>query len=253
MVTTAHKASVIMEENAVKLAEELGTIYIPRRQFREYIRKNTVDFYYVVEDKRLVIRCNDERLFFHPSLAKVRRKNIKMGQRDYLLEALELKGNERILDGTLGLASEAILIADSLNDEGSIIGLEGSKHIYTIVKWGMERYEGEEWIVIALKRISIHNTLFLKFASSQPDDSFDIVYLDPMFEHPNMASSSMNPMRAFAIYDGITSRDIEEAKRIAKKKVVIKSKMSDSLFKRIHVDRIMGSRKSGVLYGVIDL
>jgi len=253
VVTTAHKASIAMKEDAIKIAKELGTVFIPRRKFREYIRTHVVDFYYVAEEKRLVIRRDRTILFFHPSLAKVRRKNIRMGQRDYLLEALKLQGSERILDGTLGLASEAILIASNLNDKGSIVGLEGSKHIYMIMKWGMERYESEKWIIDALKRISIRNTLFSRYARSQPSDSFDIVYLDPMFEHPNMASSSMNPLRAFAVYDNLTSRDVEEAKRIARKRVVIKSRIEDSLFKRIQVDKIMGSRKSGVLYGLIEV
>jgi hypothetical protein len=72
-----------------------------------------------------------------------------------------------------------------------------------------------------------------------------------MFENPVYESSAMNPLRPFAVYDTVNEEDIEEMLRIAKKKVILKSHVKDSLFKRIRVDELKGSRKSGVLYGVI--
>lgn len=178
-------------------------------------------------------------------------RNIRSGQKDYLIESLQPEGNEIVLDTTFGLGSEAILMAAFL-PEGKVIGLEGSIHIYTIVKYGMENFETDiRWLKDALKRIELYHANFKEYIRSQPDNSFDVVYCDPMFENPVYESSAMNPLRPFAVYDTVNEEDIEEMLRIAKKKVILKSHVKDSLFKRIRVDELKGSRKSGVLYGVI--
>jgi len=62
----------------------------------------------------------------------------------------------------------------------------------------------------------------------------------------------MNPLRPFAVYDTVTDKDVEEMLRVARRKVVLKAHALDSLFDRIKVDRITGSKKSQVLYGVIE-
>lgn len=62
----------------------------------------------------------------------------------------------------------------------------------------------------------------------------------------------MNPLRPFAIYDTITTDDVEQMVRVAKKKVVLKAHAKDSLFNRIPVEKIFGSRRSQVFYGVIE-
>ncbi|ACB08769.1 MAG: Uncharacterized protein XD57_0452 [Thermotoga petrophila] len=247
VVTTSHKPDREQVMKAKELAEKLGTIYVSRRRLKEF----KVDFYYVVEKNRISIKWPGGEFFFHPSSAILRMRNIRSGQKDYLIESLQPEGSELVLDTTFGLGSEAILMAAFL-PEGKVIGLEGSIHIYTVVKYGMENFETDiQWLKDALKRIELYHANFKEYIRSQPDNSFDVVYCDPMFENPVYESSAMNPLRPFAVYDTVNEEDIEEMLRIAKKKVILKSHVKDSLFKRIRVDELKGSRKSGVLYGVI--
>ncbi|MCD6550846.1 class I SAM-dependent methyltransferase [Thermotoga sp.] len=247
VVTTSHKPSKDQVIQARELAEKLGTDYIPRRRLKEI----EVDFYYVVEKSRLSIKWPGGEFFFHPSAAILRMRNIRNGQRDYLIETLQPEGNEVVLDTTFGLGSEAILMAAFL-PKGKVIGLEGSVHIYTVVKYGMKHFETDiKWLKEALKRIELYHTDFKRYVKEQPDNSFDVVYCDPMFENPVYASSAMNPLRPFAVYGTVNEDDVKEMLRIARKKVILKSHIKDSLFKRISMDELKGSRKSGVMYGVI--
>ncbi len=253
VVTTSYNPSHEQIAIAKELARKLNAKYVNRRHLSDYRKREKIDFYYVVESNgRIVIRWDSGELFFHPSVAKIRMKNLRNGGRDYLIEALNLDGDEIVLDATFGLGTEAILIAAFL-PKGKIIGIEKSVHIYTVVSDGMKRYKPKQkWIEEALRRIELIHADMKEFIREAKDNSYDIVYCDPMFENPKYESSSMNPLRPFASYDTIDKTDIEHMIRIARKRVVLKAHEKDSLFERIRVDRIMGSRKSGVLYGVIE-
>ncbi len=249
VVTTSHRPRRNQVEKAIKLAEDLGTVYVPRRDLKNL---SDLDFYYVVESSgRVVIRWSNGVFFFHPSIAKVRMKNLQNHGRDYLIEAADLKGDEVVLDTTFGLGSEAILMAAFL-PEGKVIGLEKSIHVYTVVKEGLSSYKANvEWINEAMRRIELVHADFKEFLKRQPANSYDVVYCDPMFENPKYESSSLNPLRPFASYDTISEEDVLEMIRVARKRVVLKSNVKDRLFERIMVDEKMGSKKSGVLYGII--
>ncbi len=253
VVTTSHKPSREQIKLARDLAERLNAKYVNRRHLSDYRKKGRVDFYYVIEsDGRIVIRWNGGELFFHPSVSKIRMRNMQNGGRDYLTEALNLNGDETVLDTTFGLGTEAILIAAFL-PRGKVVGIEKSVHIYTVVSDGMRRYKPKvKWIGEAMKRIVLIHADMKEFIRKAEDDSYDIVYCDPMFENPKYESSSMNPLRPFASYDTVNEDDVKHMLRIAKKRVVLKANEKDSLFERIKVDKVMGSKKSGVLYGVIE-
>jgi len=256
IITTSHKPDAKIAAEARKIAAELGVPYVSRRKLKDYLKFKPVDFYYVLNrNNQLSINYGEQKFFFHPSMAKLRLKNFRDGQRDHLLESLELKGDELVLDTTFGLGSEAILMAHFLT-QGKVIGLEASPHIYRVVKHGLKHYPFQyQWMRDAVSRIVLINVDLKKFIRKVADNAYDIVYCDPMFEVPQYSSSSLNPLRPFAIYDPIVEEDVLEMLRIAKKRVVLKTRDTDSLFdslKTIKFDRISGGKSSGVLYGVIE-
>lgn len=251
-VTTSHKPSKEQVLKALALSQELNLPYISRRKCPNLLEAVGDDYCYVVESDRIVVKYRGGSLFFHPSTAKVRMRNAKKGLKDHLIECLQLKGDELILDTTFGLGAEAILMAGFLK-EGKVVGLEASTPIYIVVREGLKSYKDkEDWVNVAMKKIEIINIDFRRYLSQCPDGSFDIVYCDPMFENPVYESSSMSPLRPFAVYDSVNEQDVKEMLRVARRKVVLKAHALDSMFERIKVDRITGSRKSQVLYGVIE-
>lgn len=229
------------------LAAQFNSKYIPRRHFSFFEDELIV----IVERHGISAIKNGKRLFFHPSLAVLRKSNLELGQRDYLIESLSLKGDERILDCTLGLGSEAILIAHFL-PEGHVKCLESSKIIKIIVENGLRDENLPEWIKESARRIDIAECDYKKFIREN-HEVFDCVYVDPMFEHPNFKSVAMNVLRPFADHSGIEPDDIETMKKITLKRIVVKARWNDSIFERYRFDKIVGSLKSDIGYGVVEI
>ncbi|CCU86074.1 MULTISPECIES: class I SAM-dependent methyltransferase [Mesotoga] len=255
VVTTSHKPTREEVVNARTLAEELGVKYVSRGRLREFEKESPVDFYYVFDKNgQLSIKAGESVFFFHPGMSKVRYKNIKLQNSDYLINSMELHGEEIVLDTTFGLGNEALLIAHFL-PRGKVVGLEASEHIFRVVSHGLRNYPyTDEWIREASTRIELHNIDLREFVKSCADNSYDIVYCDPMFDRPQLSSHSINPLRPFAVYERIIRSDVDEMIRVASKRFIIKSRTRDTLFEELglHFDRLWGSKKSGVLYGVIE-
>ena len=70
----------------------------------------------------------------------------------------------------------------------------------------------------------------LTYLKSLEDDSFDIVYFDPMFSEPIESSAGIMPMRKWAVYSSLDENTIKEAKRIARSSVVLKEHFNSPLF-----------------------
>ena len=234
IVTTSYKPSAEIKDRAYRLAKELGVPFISRKKLKNYLGLTPLDFYYVFDKNgQLEIRYGEEVFFFHPSMSKVRLNNLKDGQRDHLIESLKLEGSETILDTTFGLGSEALLMGHFLKD-GKVIGREASEHIFRVVSHGLENYPYQyEWMKEAAKKIELINADLREFVRKCADGSYDIVYCDPMFEVPQYSSSGLNPMRPFAIYDKINSEDVKEMIRVARKRFILKTRSTDTLFEDI--------------------
>ncbi len=256
VLTTSNRPNQDLEESAKKLSCEFDIPYKSRNIANERLKKEELDFIYVLDrNYQLKIRFKDSSFFFHPSTAKVRRKNILNGQNDNLIECMNLEGNELILDTTFGLGSEALLLAHYLKT-GKVVGLESSVHIFRIVSHGLKHYPFKyKWISEAARRIVLLNRNFKDFIKKIASKSYDIVYCDPMFEIPQFRSDSINPLRYFADYQQLSREDIKEFTRIARKKIVLKSRTTDRLFNELNIEfsysRI--SKNSGVIYGVLEL
>lgn len=245
-MTTSHKPGPLQAAEARELADRLNVRYVSRRHLAPRSGESVI----VVENDGLYALKDGKRFFFHPSLAVIRKSNIDCGQEDYLMESLSLRGDERVLDCTLGLGSEALLMANFL-PEGKVIGLENSRVIRIIVEEGMKPGDRfPKWVNAAIPRIEIVEADYKKFVRTT-DQKFDCVYADPMFEHPKYASSAMNSMRPFTDNSLIDPEDIEAMKRIATSRVVVKARWNDSIFERYGFDQVKGSLKSGIGYGVV--
>jgi 16S rRNA G966 N2-methylase RsmD len=247
--TTSHKPNFLQIKKSNDLSKKYNGFYVDRKKLKETIKEE--NFYFVVEkDLNLICQWKDGKLFFHPSVSKIRLNNYLKNGIDYLINSIIPNKSDIVLDLTFGLGSDALLISHFCK---KIIGLEASFPIYLITKENIQNYNYKEnWMEEASKRIEIFNQDYKTFLERQQENSYDIVYCDPMFENPQYKSNSINPLRKFASYDKITEYDIEKMIKVSKKRVVIKARASDSVWKLYNFDRKIGSKKSQVLFGVIE-
>ncbi|MDD2401959.1 MAG: class I SAM-dependent methyltransferase [Clostridia bacterium] len=250
-VTSSLEDSLISRQ-AMNYAEILGIPFITRKKMSlNKIREMYELDYLLVVEKEKVILKGETTLFWHPSMAVPRLKALRNGNIDSMIEAMDLKVNYNILDCTLGMAADALVSAFAVGIKGKVTGLEANKYIAFITKWGMDNFAGQNTHIKELfPRINAINIRYENFLEKQADNSFDVVYFDPMFRRGFHRSNSINAMRPFAEHQALNIEIIEEALRVAKYRVVLKESSSSSEFERLGCKEIMGGKYSHLAYGV---
>lgn len=208
---------------------------------------------FIVERTRLVYRAGGRDLFFHPSMALPRVKRLISGDTDHLVNALAAVPGSSILDCTLGLASDAIVASYYVGENGRVVGIEGSRVLYEIVRFGLSNYvSGLQPLDDAMRRIKLVHGDYNEYLPGLSGKSFDTVYFDPMFRHPK-AGAAIGAFRELAFPDAVPSAAIREAERIAKKRVVLKESRKSSEYQRLGIETLQGGRYSEFGFGIRDV
>ncbi|ASA95984.1 MULTISPECIES: class I SAM-dependent methyltransferase [Anoxybacillus] len=234
IVTTAGRTNDQMIEKAKQIALELQTSYIPRRKrsittIHQFVTQPVL----VVGKERLELHFPNGRepLFFHPNSASFRAKRILKGESEPFLQATKLQKGMTFLDCTLGLATDSIIASLAVGSEGKVVGIEGSVYIAYLTKQGLRHWDSDVVeLNEAMRRICVHHDDFRSFLAQCDDKSYDVVYLDPMFEVSIEESDGIKGLKQAALYTNVTKEDIEQAKRVARQRVVLKDHWQSSRF-----------------------
>ncbi|WP_409270396.1 class I SAM-dependent methyltransferase [Neobacillus sp. SCS-31] len=225
-VTTAGRVTETMISRARAVAEDLAIPFIPRKKKSiSQLRKERGSGCIVAgnESIKLFAYGEEEPFFFHPSSAMFRVKRLIDGGHDPLVEAAALREGDSFLDCTLGLASDSIVASLVVGESGMVTGTEGNKYLGYIVKKGLHTWHSDvDELNAAMKRVRAIHSDALAYLKSQPDESVDCVYFDPMFEVSIDESEGIKALRYFALHGGIGGEEITEALRVARKRVVLK-------------------------------
>lgn len=255
IVTTAGKYDAPLVEKAKKIANELSSPFISRKnQSLVSLQKNYEDHVLMVGKEKLTLHPlgNQDPLFFHPNSSMFRVKRLLRGEDDPFVLAASLKKGKSVLDCTLGLASDAIVASLAVGKEGKVVGIEANLAIGYLVKAGLETWEsGSKEMDAAMRRITVVSMDHLQLLKELDKNSYDVVYFDPMFEE-TIASPGMAGLKTMAVYTPLSSEVIEEAKRVAKERVVLKDHYKSKRFEQFGFTQI--KRLSAKFhYGTIEL
>ncbi|MFI8688353.1 class I SAM-dependent methyltransferase [Rossellomorea sp. NPDC077527] len=256
-VTTCGRANQNVIEKAQLAADILSIPYIPRKKRSiRYHMKNVDQDCLVIGKERLELHTRNEEsepFFFHPNSASFRIKRILRGEKDPLIEAADLNEGMTFLDCTLGLASDSIIASHVVGEEGNVTGIEANKYIAHILLHGLQEWDSPlPELNRAMRRITVINGPFHEELKKFGNDAFDVVYIDPMFEEALTDSHGINPIRQWASYTGVTKEGIEEAKRVAKKRVVLKEQFQSPLFEELGFE-VLRRPSAKFHFGVIRL
>ena len=259
VATTGRKWSKSAEEAAKWAATHIGIPYTRRRtESIDEVRKRTGATFLIVAKKGILYLVTPTgELFFHPNMAHLRLKNLRFGSAgkgDHMAEAMGLAPGMSVLDCTLGFGADAIVSSFSVGAKGHVEALESNPLIEAVVSYGLANFKAENWpIQEAMRTVQTHYADALTFLKTQEKDSFDVIYFDPMFRHPLEKSISLSPLREVADMRALTRETIEEAKRVAKHRVVMKENARSAEFIRLGFKKVVGGTYSKVHYGVIEL
>lgn len=178
----------------------------------------------------------DAQIQCHPGLAQLRIKALAKGRSDRLIEVAELCAGDRVLDCTLGLGQDARVMAKVVGKTGRVVGVEKSFPLYALASVGLDHVEVLHGEAAAT----------LKAADSK---SFDVVYFDPMFDTPKNSQPSFEVLRKHADHSALTSAVLDEARRVARRWVVVKAAKDSEALERLGLTPLPASRYTAFVFG----
>lgn len=246
VITTNIKENEDLINKAKELAIYFKTIYIKRDKLRitELIQKYH-NILVVYKEKVVYYNESGEQLFFHPDTAIIRIKN----KNDALIDMIA-KVNQTILDMTMGLARDSIVMSYYGN---KVTALEKNQMIHYIVSNGLKNFlTKDEKLNEAMRNIQTYHIDSYEFLKLADTNAYDVIYIDPMFTNSIKYSTNLQTISHLASKDSLTAALLEEMKRVASKKIIIKAHNLDPVFEKYGFKRNIrpGSKFS---YGYIDL
>ncbi|QPA60544.1 class I SAM-dependent methyltransferase [Lysinibacillus sphaericus] len=254
IVTTAGRPDEKSMALAAFACQTLGAAFEPRK--KRSVRKMSQEF----QANILVAGKNrydyyafgaGEPFFFHPNSAAFRLKRIARGEAEPFLEAAQLQLGDTVLDCTLGLAADAMLAAYIVGETGRIVGLEANPNVAFVVGQGMQTYDTTELPLTAcMRQIEVIHAEAVRYLKELPANAFDVVYMDPMFEEVIEESNNFEALRLAGEHVSLTDEWVQEAMRVAKKRVVLKAHFRSEWFRKYHFqqyERVTAKFHYGVL------
>lgn len=256
IITTGEQEPEKSVARAKALAEESGAVYVQRagrslEDLRQRYGHN--DILVILENAVRLSGAPDQLMVFHPSMSYVRAKRVLKGEPDLMLKAAGLSPGDHVVDCTAGLGADSIMFAVGTGETGKVTAMESSFPLYLLLKEGLRSYESKlAEFNQALQRIEVQHTDHLTGLRAMADKSADIVYFDPMFRDPTLSSSALSPLRGYANGLPVSDEAIAEARRVARKAVLLKEKRDSGEFERLGF-AVPERNRSKITYGVMQL
>jgi 16S rRNA (guanine1516-N2)-methyltransferase len=151
------------------------------------------------------------------ALARLAGDPVPPSDRDPFLEAATIGPGDAVLDATLGLGADALVAAAACGPDGRVVAVEGSAALAAWVAEGLRRLAAEP-----ARRIEVRTGDHLAVLAGLPGRSFDVVVFDPMFRHARAEPGGFDLVRRLADPRGLSAEALAEARRVARRWVVVK-------------------------------
>ena len=246
IITTSLRENESLIAHAQELASELGADYRPRRKLSlSKCLERFGPFYLLYKDRLSFVNSDASELTFHPDTAALRIK----APHDALVSFLG-KSLKSILDTTMGLASDSLVMAAVGNQ---VTALESQDVIFQVVSRGLASYQTDDkQLEKAMRSIKAIKSDSLSFLKAQADNSFDIIYADPMFSEIIKESENLEAIKPLANGSRLTEEWLKESKRVAREKIIIKAHFRDIVFEELGFERQVRPNQK-LHYGVMDV
>ncbi|WP_039044238.1 class I SAM-dependent methyltransferase [Sporosarcina sp. ZBG7A] len=243
LITTAGRPNEVTETRALAAQHALGYERIPRNKqsVKNLMVSNSCDLLVAGKERyELYRQTMSEPFFFHPDTAAFRLKRLLKGETDPLVEMCQLEPGNSFLDCTLGLATDSIVASFAVGATGKVKGIEADPDVAFITATGLTQFQPKfQELKDAMQRISVVHESAPTFLTGLSDDTWDVVYLDPMFSQTISESSSFAPLRQVGVHGGLTEEWVSEARRVARKRVVVKAHFNDPVFEQFGFTQII--------------
>jgi hypothetical protein len=244
VVTTSRSAPTSAVERARHVAEACGLPFVARAHLEAGVAA------LVVESTGAHLILPDRVVRSHPGMGLVRvRRLVKGNEKDPVVEAAQLRPGDSVLDPTFGFGQDATVMAHVIGSTGRLVGIEINPLLAALSMAGGPLWPAPAGAAIARSELRCEDgRAYLRRAASS---SFDVVFLDPMFQRPRPAAPDFAALRLLADDTPLSPEDIAEARRVARRWVVIKDAWPGKELDRLKVPALPFRRSAEVVLGRI--
>ena len=254
IVTTSGRYNEHALQKAKDIAMRYDLYFVMRKKLsvKEIKERYSDDVLVVGNDEMSITLLSDNNTVkYHPNFSMVRAKRLLNNDNDALVDAAELKPGMSFLDCTMGLAADSVIASLTVGTSGQVTALEQSFILYLLAKEGLASYDTNiKMLNDAMRAIETVHQNHTDYLEKLPDNSFDIVYFDPMFDEEINDSQSLRLITEVTHTEILSQKTIDEAKRVAAKKIVMKDHFRSSRFEQFGFMQQV-RKTSKVHYGII--
>lgn len=255
IIITGSREKVSAPRGSDWWAEQLGAAIVPRGRHTlvELAEIHRAWGILVLQAERVVFHVPSEGLeyFYHPGMAKRRIRSVREGRGDPMVTAMSLAAGDRVLDCTVGRATDATICSFVVGPTGRVLGLESIPVVAALTARGLHTFDsGDAGVNEAMARVEVICADHADYLPTVEPGAFEVVYFDPVFHRPVEKSASMVPLRALADGRPLSAETLALARRVASRVVVVKQRRGTPLWDEIAPDRLVGSSSATVEYGV---
>jgi len=214
VVTTSTRPDAPQQLRAERIAARCGAPFVERRRgVGRLLGEHDADLAYVVGRHRDQLADGEQTLFVHAGLLAAR---LGSGSSHPLIRAVTGGSSvRRVVDGTLGLAIDALHLAEATGAE--VIAAERAPAIRSLCEEGLQRLS-TRWP--AARQIRLWGGLAADVLAMLPTGYADAVFMAPMFEKAAAAAPGFDLLRGLAHHAPLDERTRAEALRVAGRLVV---------------------------------
>lgn len=178
-------------------------------------------------------------------MAFLRVLRVSKGETDPLIAAAALRAGDRVLDATLGLGGDALVAAHATGT--AVVGIESDGLLAAFTQAGLRRLAGHGRDPGG--RIEVVRGDHRLFLRTQADGSFDVVLLDPMFRRSGDSGPNFELLRAHAEHAPLASDTLSEARRVARRGVLVKDAAPGLELRRLGLVPKPSRRSAAIVLG----
>lgn len=184
----------------------------------------------------LRIRVEGRNHRWHPGLLHTRRE---AGWTHPLVRAMDLRPGDQVLDCSLGLGIDAMFVGELTGRR--VLAVEAIAAVALLTAEGLTSVGAPVQVVHA------EATAFL---STLPDGCVDVVQGDPMFPPGTGTTPSLAVLRHVARHEPMGHEWLHQARRVARRRVVVRDIPRGTLLEELAAEQILGTRPGRARYGV---
>lgn len=248
-VTTSNRPPPALESEARAEARRLGIPFLVRGAHTvERLLTTGAQALIVFARERITLLDPEGELPFHAGMAELRMQRLRRGERDTLVELAGLAAGDAVLDCTLGLGQDAQVAALAVGPTGRVTALEHSLPLFALFDAGVRR-QGPNPGSCEVEAIHAESGAWLRACA---DKQFDVVLFDPMFEIPKKSQPGFALLRRHAEHAPLTPETLEQARRVARRRVVLKAGKHGRALQQLGLQPLQLSRYSDLAWCVLE-